>query len=124
VGPTLLAHELGDAWRSWCNLSGEDTTRANVDLGVMQASFEGYAGAIERDLTGDERLGLLLGVEWISLELACRFAADALNESYFGWEPRSYRTRGEHNLVRAHGQLALHEAFASCRMERRKLLGL
>jgi Ser/Thr protein kinase RdoA (MazF antagonist) len=124
VGPTLLAHELGDAWRSWCNLSGEDATRAEVNLAVMQASFEGYAAAIGRDLGTDERLGLVLGVEWISLELASRFAADALNESYFGWNPRSYQTRGEHNLARARGQLALHHAFADCRRERRELLGL
>jgi Ser/Thr protein kinase RdoA (MazF antagonist) len=124
VGPTHLAHELGDAWRSWCNLSGEDVTRPAVDLAVMRASFEGYAAAAGHALTDIERLGLLRGVEWISLELASRFAADALNESYFGWSPGSYKTRGDHNLVRAHGQLALHQAFADCRAERRKLLGL
>jgi len=124
VGPTLLAHELGDAWRSWCNRSGEDAAQAKVDLGVMQASFEGYAGAIGRDLTEDERRALLLGPEWISLELSSRFAADALNESYFGWNPGRYRTRGDHNLARAEGQLALHAAFTSCRAERRELLGL
>jgi hypothetical protein len=105
-------------------LSGEDATSARVDLAVMQASFEGYAAAIGRDLETDERLGLVLGVEWISLELASRFAADALNESYFGWNPGSYQTRGEHNLARAQGQLALHEALVDCRAERRRLLGL
>lgn len=124
VGPVLLAHEIGDAWRSWCNPSGEDATTAKVDLAVMAASFEGYARAIHRGLTSDERLALLGGVEWISLELASRFAADALNESYFGWDPARYATRGEHNLVRARGQLALHEAFMQCQPERRKLLGL
>lgn len=124
VGPVLLAHEIGDAWRSWCNLSGEDATTAKVDLAVMAASFEGYASAIGRSLTKDERLALLGGVEWISLELASRFAADALNESYFGWEPGRYASRGEHNLVRARGQLALHEALLLCQRERRALLGL
>jgi len=124
VGPVLLAHELGDAWRSWCNLSGEDATQAEVDLAVMRASFEGYAAAIGRELTNEERLALLGGVEWISLELASRFAADALNESYFGWDPRRYSTRGEHNLVRARGQFALHGALVRCRAERHSLLGL
>lgn len=124
VGPVLLAHEIGDAWRSWCNLSGEDATAAKVDLAVMAASFEGYAGSVGRSLTKDERLALLGGVEWISLELASRFAADALNESYFGWDPGRYASRGEHNLVRARGQLALHESFVMCRGERRALLGL
>jgi Ser/Thr protein kinase RdoA (MazF antagonist) len=124
VGPTLLGHELGDAWRSWCNRSGEEATQAKVDMGVMQASFEGYAGAIGRELTKDERRALLMGPEWISLELSSRFAGDALNESYFGWNPALYTARGEHNLARALGQLALHDAFVSCRVERRKLLGL
>jgi Ser/Thr protein kinase RdoA (MazF antagonist) len=124
VGPILLAHEIGDAWRSWCNLSGEDATQAKVDLGVMAASFDGYAATIGRGLGNDERLALLGGVEWISLELASRFAADALNEKYFGWDPGHYATRGEHNLVRARGQWALHEALVACRKERRSLLGL
>jgi Ser/Thr protein kinase RdoA (MazF antagonist) len=124
VGPVLLAHEIGDAWRSWCNLSGEDATEAKVDLAVMRASFEGYAAAIGRALSKEERLALLGGVEWISLELASRFAADALNESYFGWDPRRYATRGAHNLVRARGQFALHEALLRCQAERRALLGL
>jgi len=124
VGPVLLAHEIGDAWRSWCNPSGEDSTQAKVDLAVMAASFDGYAAAIGRLLTKDERLALLGGVEWISLELASRFATDALNENYFGWDPGRYATRGEHNLVRARGQFALHEALLVCRGERRKLLGL
>lgn len=124
VGPVLLAHELGDAWRSWCNLSGEDATLAKVDLEVMGASFEGYAATIGRRLSKDERLALLGGVEWISLELASRFAADALYESYFGWDPGHYPTRGQHNLVRARGQWALHEALVACRKQRRSLLGL
>jgi Ser/Thr protein kinase RdoA (MazF antagonist) len=123
VGPVLLAHEIGDAWRSWCNRSGEDATEATVDLDVMRASFEGYAGAIGRALTKEERLALLYGVEWISLELASRFAADALNESYFGWDPKRYASRGEHNLVRARGQFALHRALVACRSERQRLLG-
>jgi Ser/Thr protein kinase RdoA (MazF antagonist) len=124
VGPVLLAHEIGDAWRSWCNPSGEDATKATVDLEVMAASFDGYAVAIGRVLAKKERLALLGGVEWISLELASRFAADALNESYFGWDPGRYPSRGDHNLVRARGQLALHDALMKCRAERSRLLGL
>jgi len=124
VGPMSLAHELGDAWRSWCNLAGEDAEQARIDLEVFRASFRGYAGAIGRVLTESEQRALLGGVEWISLELACRFATDALAEIYFGWDPRRYPGRGEHNLVRGRGQWALHEAFAATRDERAAILGL
>jgi Ser/Thr protein kinase RdoA (MazF antagonist) len=118
VGPMSLAHELGDAWRSWCNSSGEDATEARVDGTVFRASLEGYRRDLGRALTRDEREALLVSVEWISLELASRFAADALDESYFGWNPARYPNRGEHNLARARGQLALHRAFSATRGER------
>jgi Ser/Thr protein kinase RdoA (MazF antagonist) len=124
VGPMPLAYELGDAWRSWCNVSGEDTTVATIDLDVFRASFAGYASGIGRRLTESERRALLTGVEWISLELASRFAADALFESYFGWDAQRFPGRGEHNLVRARGQLALHEAFVATRKERAAILAL
>jgi Ser/Thr protein kinase RdoA (MazF antagonist) len=124
VGPMSLAHELGDAWRSWCNLSGEDTKQARIDLEVFRASFHAYDAAIGRALSEPERLALLGSVEWISLELAARFAADALNESYFGWDESRYPGRGEHNLLRGQGQLALHLAFAATREKRAAILGL
>jgi thiamine kinase-like enzyme len=124
VGPMSLAYELGDAWRSWCNLSGEDDTAARIDMEVFRTSFAGYAAGIERALTEPERRALLGGVEWISLELASRFAADALLENYFGWDAKRFPSRGEHNLLRARGQLALHEAFLATRAERAEILGL
>ena len=124
VGPMSLGYELGDAWRSWCNLRGEDDTHASVDLSVFRASFAGYASGIGRALTEAERRALLGGTEWISLELASRFAADALIESYFGWDPQRYPSRGDHNLARSRGQLALHDAFVATRKERAAILGL
>jgi len=124
VGPMSLAYELGDAWRSWCNVSGEDATAANIDMAVFRASFAGYASGIGRELSKAERQALLGGVEWISLELASRFAADALFENYFGWDTHRFPGRGEHNLVRARGQLALHEAFVATRKKRAAILGL
>jgi Ser/Thr protein kinase RdoA (MazF antagonist) len=124
VGPMALAYELGDAWRSWCNRSGEDAVQAAIDLDVLRASFDGYAEGIARDLTRLERQALLAGVEWISLELAARFAADALYENYFGWNQERYASRGDHNLVRGRGQLALHEAFVATRSQRTAIVGL
>jgi Ser/Thr protein kinase RdoA (MazF antagonist) len=124
VGPLSLAYELGDAWRSWCNRAGEDDVNAALDLEVMRASLEGYVAALGRALTADERRALLLGVEWISLELTARFAADALAESYFGWNPARFPGRGEHNLVRARGQWSLHQALLATRLARAAMLGV
>ena len=123
VGPGLLAFELGDAWRSWCNRHGEDQPQAAFDLGILAASLDGYRAGIGRPLQDDERRALLLGLEWVSLELAVRFCTDALEESYFGWDPEAFPTRGDHNLVRAQGQWSLHEAVVASRAERTQLLG-
>ena len=122
VAPMSLAYELGDAWRSWCNPHGEEREDALFDLDVFAASLDGYLGALGRALTLDERRALLLGVEWISLELAARFAGDALNENYFGWDPSRFAGRGEHNLLRARSQWALHQAVVATREERARRL--
>ena len=53
----------------------------------------------------------------ISTELAMRFAADALNESYFGWNAERFPSRGDHNLVRAQGQANLARAVGLVRRE-------
>ena len=124
VGPMALAHELGDAWRSWCNRSPEDASEARFDLEIFRASFEGFHDALGRTLGADERRACLHGVEWISLELAVRFAADALLESYFGWASGRYPGRGEHNLARARGQWALHRAVCATQRERANILGI
>ena len=118
VGPLSLAYELGDAWRSWCNRAGEDQVQAILDLEIFRASLDGYCQGRGRALSPDERRGLLLGVEWVSLGLAARFAADALRESYFGWDPARFPGRGEHNLVRARGQWSLHQLLVASRAER------
>lgn len=122
VGPMQLAHELGDAWRSWCNLSGEDDTDARFDLDIFERSLRGYRRGIDRPFTTDEKAALLSSVEWISLELAARFAADALEEKYFGWDSTRFASRADHNLLRARGQWSLHRAAEACRSEREALI--
>jgi Ser/Thr protein kinase RdoA (MazF antagonist) len=122
VGPLPLAYELGDAWRSWCNRAGEDDLNAALDLEIMRASLDGYRAGLGRALGADERRALVLGVEWVSLELAARFAADALAESYFGWDAGRFAGRGEHNLVRARGQWSLHQALVATREARSAML--
>jgi Ser/Thr protein kinase RdoA (MazF antagonist) len=124
VAPMPLAHELGDAWRSWCNRAGENEPQARFDLELFEASLAGWLRGFGEQPSAAEREALLLGPEWISLELACRFAADALAEVYFGWDPARFVGRGEHNLARARGQWSLHRAIADTRSERGRLLRL
>jgi Ser/Thr protein kinase RdoA (MazF antagonist) len=104
-----LAHgtidiELGDAMRSWCNPASENVTDAVFDTDIFEAAMRGYRR--DAELTPDEWASIGPGIERICLELAARFARDALEESYFGWDP-TYGGRGEHNLLRARGQASL-----------------
>ena len=122
VGPLALAYELGDCWRSWCNRNGEDSETAAFDLATFTASAEGYRSGRARGFSADEQRALLLAPEWISLELAARFAADALDEAYFGWNAQRFATRGEHNLTRARGQWSLHGALVETRDARARVL--
>jgi Ser/Thr protein kinase RdoA (MazF antagonist) len=106
-----LAHmalplELGDAFRSWCNPAGEDSARATFSLELFAASVDGYARGAEAFIEPGEWQAVVPATETIYVELAARFCADALNESYFGWDPSRFATRSEHNEARARSQLS------------------
>jgi Ser/Thr protein kinase RdoA (MazF antagonist) len=107
LGYGTLDAELGDALRSWCNPSAEDSLEPKFDLDLLTAALRGYATA--GTVTEAEWASILPGIERITLELASRFARDAVEESYFGYDPK-FGTRGDHNLLRARGQLALARA--------------
>ena len=109
-----LEVELGDALRSWCSTTTEDAPNPELDVAIFQAAVEGYLGQAP-DVSRDERLAIVRGLERITLELAARFAADALNECYFGWSAEVAATRGEHNLLRAANQLTLAREVANAR---------
>lgn len=112
-----LAHDLGDAWRSWCNRAGEDEAVARLDLGFLNAAVQGYASEMHGSLTPDEIASLPTGLERIALELAARFCADVFEDRYFGWDAARFASRREHNLVRARGQLSLYRAVVAAREE-------
>ena len=78
-----------------------------MDAAILAAALTGYASSARGLLRDDERASIVPGLITICLELSARFLADALNESYFGWDATRFATRGEHNLVRARGQWAL-----------------
>lgn len=120
MGRLSLDVELGDAWRSWCNRSSEDAAEVRFDTELFGASARAYLAV--RPLDDETRDALPGGVERICLELASRFAADALEECYFGWSSEVAPTRGEHNLVRARGQLALARSTRASRQEMERLL--
>lgn len=100
-----LPVELGDAWRSWCNPVGEDSTQTRFDLDTFAAAWGGYRAAFQP--TVEEREQLVAGVERIALELASRFCRDAWEDRYFGWNSQRFPSRRAHNLHRAKGQLCL-----------------
>ena len=115
LAPMPLAHEMGDALRSWCNLKDEESTDASFSLSYFEAALRGYCEATEGLFAADEMLSIVCGLETISLELTVRFLADALNESYFGWDSNRYVSASAHNLERARGQWSFARSVASQR---------
>ena len=113
-----LYYDMGDAWRSWCNVGGEGPGDVRIDLEIFRASAEGYLRALKIRLSEAERDSLVEGLERVSLELCARFAADALAESHFAWDSEAFPTAGAHNLYRARGQLSLHHQARETRSER------
>ncbi|TVQ94069.1 MAG: hypothetical protein EA397_02865 [Deltaproteobacteria bacterium] len=102
-----LDAELGDALRSWCNPLAEDHPEPYFDLDLFEASMRGYlqtAGKLP--YTRAEWRSVVPGVERITIELASRFARDALEERYFSWNTR-YERAGLHNLARARSMIDL-----------------
>jgi Ser/Thr protein kinase RdoA (MazF antagonist) len=104
-----VAIELGDALRSWSNLESEDAAAAQFSHARFEAVLAGYRSGAGNSLTTPERDAIPMATLTIATELAARFAADALNESYFGWDATRFESASAHNLVRASGQLTLAE---------------
>lgn len=99
-----LAVEMGDAWRSWCNPAGEDDPDAvYFDLDLFEASATAWLAELG-PLPEAELASLVPGVERICLELAARFCADALRNTYFREDRQRFPEVGAHNLWRARGQ--------------------
>lgn len=117
IASGLWAHEMGDALRSWCNPLGEDTATPRFSTETFAAAMHGYAPEMRERVGREEREPLPTTVAAICLGLASRFLTDALEESYFGWNPGRFATRGEHNLLRARGQAALAGQVLEARSE-------
>ncbi|MDJ0928074.1 MAG: phosphotransferase [Gammaproteobacteria bacterium] len=107
VGYMPLPLELGDAFRSWCNPAGENDRSGVFSPELFRGALQGYREQVAGWITPAEIDALVPATLTIIVELAARFCADALNESYFGWDSQRFASRSEHNQVRAAGQLTL-----------------
>lgn len=114
--------ELGDAWRSWCNRRPEHEAEAEYAADRFEASAGAWLETIGFTPDRTELSSLAHAIERLTVELASRFAADALRESYFGWNADLFETRGDHNLSRARGQLSMHRQTRETRDARLRFL--
>jgi Ser/Thr protein kinase RdoA (MazF antagonist) len=121
VGCMPLPLELGDALRSWCNPAGENRRSGVFSPELFAGALRGYLGATSGWIMPAEQAAILPATLTIIVELAARFCADALNESYFGWDSEQYASRSEHNQLRAAGQLALAQSCQAQYAELEKL---
>ncbi len=103
-------YDIGDALRSLCG--GEEDDPENNFNGQRYETFivnylkasRGYLNKREKNLI-PQAMGLVI------LGLAARFLNDYIDDSYFGWDSKKYKSRREHNLARALGQIALYKSF-------------
>lgn len=122
IGPQTLSAEMGDAWRSWCNPAGEeDPAGCRFDLDLFAASAKGWRGALG-ELDEDELRSVVPGIERICLELAARFCADAVQNTYFREDRARFAEPGSHNLLKAEGQMNLARSALAHRERCERLL--
>ena len=115
LGRMPLPLELGDAFRSWCNPRGENDQSSAFSLEFFRAGVEGYASIAAGWITPEECKSIVPATLTIYVELAARFCADALNESYFGWDASRYPSRSAHNQLRAASQIAAARSLLDVR---------
>lgn len=108
-----LPLELGDAMRSWCNPASEDDSYGEFSVPLFREAMQGYAEVAYDWIQSAEWSAIVDATHTILVELAARFCADALNESYFGWNPERFASRTEHNQVRAAGQLTVAQSLVA-----------
>ena len=122
IGLQPLAGEMGDAWRSWCNPGGEeDLDACDFNLDLFRASATGWLSTVG-DIDDEERRSLVPAIERICLEIAARFCADAVCNSYFREDRDRFPQAGSHNLLKARGQAALAAAARRRRADCERIL--
>ncbi len=111
VMPGSILYDYGDAIRYGASTAPEDERdldKIDVDMELFRLFTDGFVSEIAHKITDEEIRNLPLGVLVITCELAMRFLTDYINgDEYFKVK------YPEHNLVRAHAQMRLLEAFES-----------
>lgn len=103
--------DLGDAIRSWCDLSREGSCTADgkvFSLERCQAMLKAYL-SVSKPLTELEKIWLPRCGRTITLELASRFARDYLEDHYFAFDQSRFPNRRAHNLHRIESMWRLAE---------------
>ena len=103
--------DLGDALRSWCDLSREGAVSERgspLSLERCQAAIEAYLEHSD-PLTELERAWLPRCARTITLELASRFARDYLEDHYFAFDATRFKSRRAHNAHRVASMWRLAE---------------
>ncbi len=80
---------------------------------IFSSAIVGYAGEAKGLLAEDEWRKIPAATLTITVELAARFCADALNESYFGWDATRFGSASDHNQARTRNQLELARSISA-----------
>ena len=115
--------ELGDGFRSWCATTDEDDPAIAFDCARFEAAVRGYSSALPSVWSHEEWMAIGRWVAQIAIELGMRFAADALNESYFGYDRQRFEQPWQHHLLRAQCQLRLAKDVTRQMADIDRLLG-
>ena len=101
--------EMGDAFRSWCNLEAEDAANSVFSEDIFSQALQAYADVVKDFWTKEEIEMLFEGIWVLPVELSVRFLIDVLQDEYWGWDSSRYASRSDHNLSRALGQWSLYQ---------------
>lgn len=104
-------YDIGDALRSFCGLE-EDNQKNRFNKKIYRAFLDGYKKTSKKYLSKREWKFISQATAIVILGLAARFLNDYFEDFYFGWDNGRYKSRKEHNLARALGQISLYKNFA------------
>ncbi len=111
VKPGLIQYDIGDFFRSICNLAGEETSgpeSVQFDIHRFESGLTGYISEMGSLLTEEDIEYIFDSIRLITVELGIRFYSDYLDgDVYFA---SKYET---HNLLRAAVQCKLAESITN-----------